>query len=1113
MEIRLLGPLEAVAGDGSVLPIGGGKQRALLAALALEAGQTLSVQRLVEELWGLDPPDTAPKMVQIGVSQLRRVLPAGTLATRPPGYLLAVPAETVDLARFERLVREGRALLAAGDAAAAAARLHDATALWRGPALAEFDEPFADLEAPRLAELRLAGTEERIEADLALGRHAALVAELEQLVARHPLRERARGQLMVALYRSGRQADALATFQDARRHLDEVGIDPSPALRELERRVLQQDPALEAPAAARIETARPTAPPAAAAANVVGRAPDLDSLQRHYEIAAAGRRRVVVVAGEAGAGKTTLVDSFLATTGDALVARGQCAEQHGVAEPYLPVLDALGRLGRSQVRADLRRILAEHAPTWLVQLPWLLEADAADDIHRRVVGATPARMLREAVEALDALAAERPLVLVLEDLHWSDPSTVDLLAAVARRDDAARLLVIATVRTSDAATAGRPVHATLAELAVRGSVTRLDLGELQAYDVDRYLALRLPGAGLAPAVAAELADRTGGNPLYIERTVEEWIDEGHVEQTGATWALRTTEDALVREIPSTVRQFVRSRLQATADDDRSLLEAAGVAGTTFAAALVARAVDRDPDDVEQRLDALARARVFIAPDGLDEWPDGTISARFAFAHDLYRETLYEDLPAGRRARLHADIGAVLEDGHRGIPPDLAATLANHFTRAGAFDRALPSIEVAATHALERLAPREAVELLESGVGMLDRLPAGSDRDAHEFALLALLGPALLATRSWADEHAATVLERTHELAQRLGDPALIERSTLKLATFLEVRGAYARAEVLLQDALDREAGTSASRATIDTHEMMACTLFHQAEFGRALDHAERGIRVSDGGHANRFTAAMGDSADVACHSWAGLSLWFLGRPDQALRQMEAALAIARSAAHVHAEATAHAHAAMLAQLRNEPERTRELAGSAVTHGVRAGYAYRTAMGLVLRGWARAAGGDHDGLDEMQHGIEIADTMGARMDRAYFLGLLAEVHLLRDELEEARTVLAGAFAAMPERRFFFAAELHRLYGGLMCRAGERDEGRAALAYAVELARAKASPALELRAGLDLGALMLEEGRPTEAAALVRRPFETFSEGYDTPDLEGAAGFLAAISASS
>ena len=213
MEIRLLGPLEAVADDGAVLPIGGGKQRALLAALALDAGRTVPVHRLVEELWGLDAPETAPKMVQIGVSQLRKVLPAGTLVTSPPGYLLDVPAETIDLGRCERLVRDGRARLAAGDASAAAALLHDAAALWRGPALAEFDEPFADLEAPRLAELRLAGAEERIEADLALGRHGPLVAELEQLVARHPLRERLRGQLMVALYRSGRQADALAAYR------------------------------------------------------------------------------------------------------------------------------------------------------------------------------------------------------------------------------------------------------------------------------------------------------------------------------------------------------------------------------------------------------------------------------------------------------------------------------------------------------------------------------------------------------------------------------------------------------------------------------------------------------------------------------------------------------------------------------------------------------------------------------------------------------------------------------------------------------------------------------------------------------------------------------------
>ena len=382
--------------------------------------------------------------------------------------------------------------------------------------------------------------------------------------------------------------------------------------------------------------------------------------------------------------------------------------------------------------------------------------------------------------------------------------------------------------------------------------------------------------------------------------------------------------------------------------------------------------------------------------------------------------------------------------------------------------------MAARHALERLAPREAVELLESGVGMLESLPAGDDRDAREFALLALLGPALLATRSWADEHAATVLQRTHALAQRLGDPQQIERSTFKLATFHEVRGAYAEAEALLQSVLDGPTGALGRGALVDTHELMACTLFHQAEFERALENAERGVEMSNGALAGPSGAAVGDSADVACHCWAGLSLWFLGRPDEALARAETAIAIARDAAHVHSEATAHGYAALVAQLRNEPARARELADRAIAHGIRAGYSYRTAHGRVVRGWARAAAGDAEGLSEVQDGIEVAETMGALMDRAYFLGLLAEVHLLRDEVDEAQAALDRAFAAMPERRFYYEAELHRLQGEVLCRAGERVEGRAALERAVELARAKASPALELRAGLALGAILREEG---------------------------------------
>ncbi|HKP18389.1 MAG TPA: alpha/beta fold hydrolase [Gaiellaceae bacterium] len=247
MDFRLLGPLE-VHEAGTRLQISGGKQRALLALLLLNANRTLSRDQILDSLWAEHVPESAPKMVQIYVSQLRKELPEPRLQTQPPGYALHVAEDELDLVRFERLVAEGRQALAQRDAAAAGELLRQALSLWRGPALAEFDEPFAAHEIARLEELRINALEWRLEADLALGRHRDAVGELEALVAQHPLRERLRSQYMLSLYRSGRHAEALAAYQAFRRTLsDELGIEPPASLRELERLMLRQDPSLEAP--------------------------------------------------------------------------------------------------------------------------------------------------------------------------------------------------------------------------------------------------------------------------------------------------------------------------------------------------------------------------------------------------------------------------------------------------------------------------------------------------------------------------------------------------------------------------------------------------------------------------------------------------------------------------------------------------------------------------------------------------------------------------------------------------------------------------------------------------------------------------------------------------
>jgi DNA-binding SARP family transcriptional activator len=306
LDFRVLGPLELRA-DGEPLPLGGAQPRAVLALLLVNANAPVSADRIVDALWGETPPRTARTALQTYIGRLRTLLEpdrrrrqAGELlVTRPPGYELRVPAGALDRDRFEALAAEGREALAGGRAAEAAARIRSALELWRGPALAEFaDEPWARAEAERLEELRVACLEERIEADLRLGHDDDLVGELQALVAEHPSRERLRGQLMLALYRAGRQSEALEEYRRAREALvDELGLDPGPELRQLEAAILRQDEALAAPAA-QAPTNLP-APPTP----LVGRGRELADAER---LLLEEGTRLLTLTGAGGSGKTRL---------------------------------------------------------------------------------------------------------------------------------------------------------------------------------------------------------------------------------------------------------------------------------------------------------------------------------------------------------------------------------------------------------------------------------------------------------------------------------------------------------------------------------------------------------------------------------------------------------------------------------------------------------------------------------------------------------------------------------------------------------------------------------------------------------------------------------------
>ena len=424
--------------------------------------------------------------------------------------------------------------------------------------------------------------------------------------------------------------------------------------------------------AVRSQESAPARRPQSTTPYFVGRDAELAQLHKWLERALEGERQIVFVTGEPGIGKTILVEEFLeqeqlANEESLWIGRGQCIEHYGIGEPYLPVLDALGRLCRESGGESLLELLDKHAPTWLVQMPALVGAAEQRKLQKRVAGATQPRMLRELADALEVISQERPLVLRLEDLHWSDYSTLDWLGFLARRKETARLLVLGTYRPVEVIVREHPLRNLKQELQIHGESKELPLALLSEAAVMEYLALRLApsfgsnspgtqhrGEGTAPEALGKLAhsiyQRTDGNPLFMVNVVDN-LAQRPVPKTPGDGSVAQLAEALVAEgidTPPSIVQMIERNLERLNADEQALLEAASVAGAEFPAAAVAAAVERPLNDVEASCTRLSRQQQFVHLGGIAEWPDGTVAARFQFLHSLYRDILYDRVSPGRR---------------------------------------------------------------------------------------------------------------------------------------------------------------------------------------------------------------------------------------------------------------------------------------------------------------------------------------------------------------------------------------------------------------------------------------------------------------------------------
>jgi DNA-binding SARP family transcriptional activator len=903
MEFRMLGPLEVLDADG-VVTVGGAKQRALLAVLLLHANETLSADRLMDELWGDELPPTAAKTVQVYISRLRRALgAAGTIATREHGYELRLDPAALDVHRFERGLATGREELAAGRPASAAAALGDALALWRGPPLADLaDERFAQREALRLEELRVAALEGLTEAELALGHHAHLIERLERLVAEHPYRERLRAQLMLALYRCDRQADALAAYRDARRVLaDELGLEPGERLRELQQAILEQDPRLD------------LAPPPTAealAGSFVGREPELAELTAGLDDAIAGRGRLFLLAGEPGIGKSRLAEelSARARARGAQVLVGRCWEAGG-APAYWPWVQSLRAYVRRAEPTALRAQLgagaadvAQLLPELRTVLPDLPPTPAVESEGARF------RLFDSLAGFLHSLGATQPLVLVLDDLHAADEPSLLLLQFVARELGHSRVLVVGAYRDVDP-TLGEPLRATLAEL-TREPVTRtVALAGLSAADVARFLA---PTAASAEQMAAVHAE-TEGNPLFVGEVARLLGKEGRLE------------------IPHSVRETIGRRLRHLSGECNEALALASVLGREFDLAVLARVSGNTRGELLARLDEALRARVVSDVPGA--------LGRMRFAHALIRDAAYHALPRARRVELHQRVGEALETVHAADLDPHLAELAHHFFEAGTGPQAVDYASRAGARAVTLHAYEEAVRLYALALaGLENATPAercalllalgdaqgrrGDDvgakttfweaatvaRAAGEAELFARAaagyGGRFLWSHGLTDERLEPLLEEGVAMVGA-GDSALRVRLLSRLAAALRHGPTRARREALMEEAIQmaRRIGDPVTIASALTAAESALHAPHTAP-----------MRLKNAGEIVELASAAGDRERVFDgHEHAFWASWELGDPDRRSRELAAMTRCAhalRQPAQLWMLAAAHATLAL-----------------------------------------------------------------------------------------------------------------------------------------------------------------------------------------------------------
>jgi DNA-binding winged helix-turn-helix (wHTH) protein/tetratricopeptide (TPR) repeat protein len=744
--------------------------------------------------------------------------------------------------------------------------------------------------------------------------------------------------------------------------------------------------------------------------SLVGRAAALTRMNQFCVTALEGTRQLLFVSGEAGIGKSALVESFLSgifSRHSALIARGQCVEQYGQGEAFMPIIEILAALCRGPEGADLAKTLAHYAPGWLRKIPDL-QPDPCDGRQTDSWQPSDECSLLATADAIDAMTAAHPLVLVIEDLQWTDTSTIELLSVIARRKHPARLFLILTYRVEALARISSPLPALKQELLLQRRCSEIALGPLSADAVRHYVRSRFSPANGSPELfddlAAAIHARTDGHPLFMNEIVRHLVARGAAAWRGDHWQLLNAIDTVRNEIPAELQVFINQQVDRLDAESRQLIEVASLVGPEFSARVIPASVGLPESRVDEIFSDVAQRGHLLRFHAEKTLADGRLIQRYGFIHSLHQETIAQRLPPARRVARYREIAILAETLHGGELETVARELANLFRFGRHFAKACHYEHLCGQRSFRIGAYAESRVQLTNGLELLNLIPESAERLALALSLRATLVQVLVATHGWAATETGEALSRARELGETLAMPAPDHRILFGLIGDFVVRCRFDEALALCRTIIER---ASDAALLIEAHGGIGDAQLWTGQFAAAIESYDQVIDLC------RSTQPAGSpefGRDPVCSALVTRAIAQLlgGKVELAQASLTEGLEKADASSQPYMCACANTFAAMFHQLAGNVAEARRLAERAQTLAAAHHLPVWDAMAQVLRGWSLAKSGDNtDGIRMLQEGIEAWRATGATWGDSYFPVLLAEVCSDAGRSDEATALLATA----------------------------------------------------------------------------------------------------------